>query len=161
MALELSDLLERPDIHAVYLERYRAESIMRRLWRIANGLSAWGALPDGSEMWHERAESGGGSAPRGGLSTPGASVAEVAVPACFALRLEAHKVYLYAGQVERAVKGLGREEREAFGEWLGLRRHSAVFWVVPKHAMVRRSPSASRELERAAMAIAATAEVRP
>lgn len=156
MAVGLADFLEEPEIHEVYLRRYRAEYVSHFLWKIVHGVSGWTRLPAGSEMWHEAQEGGGGYV---GTAQNGARLALITVPACFALGMDAQRLILGASTLERLLATMPLDERSAFEDFLNQRRHSAIFQLVKKHAMVRRNPNASRELASAAMRLEAICEV--
>lgn len=155
MALELADILEEPSIHEIYVRRYRAEYASHFLWKIVHGISGWTTLPAGSDMWHETQE-GGGYVPS---AQSGARVARITVPPCFALRLEQHRLVLGASALERLIATMPLGERSALEDFLNQQRHSAIFYLHKKHAMVRRNPSVKRELASAAMRLEGVCEV--
>ncbi len=158
--LTLEHLIEVPDIHQVYVARYRAEFVTRHLWRIAHGRTAWTMLPAGSDI-QELPEGGrGGTSGRAvPVAQVGARVAYIKIPAALCLDLEAHSLTLTGSTLAEVMRRLHFEESIAWEDFIAAKRHSAVFSLVKRWAMTRRNDSATEELASAALKVGAACEV--
>jgi hypothetical protein len=154
---ELAEILEDRDIHEVYLLRYRAEYVMRKLWEITQGRSHW------RSAGVNRPALGSGS--RGGVGVAGigqatrAKYALITVPECAVLRFERERRRLWSTHLARSVNRLPFDQRKAVEDFLLEPRPSAVFKLVKRWAMVRRDDNASEHLAKAALSIVALTDV--
>ena len=157
--LTLEHLIEIPDIHEVYVARYRAEHVTHHLWRIAHGRAAWDMLPAGSDI--QDIEHGRGGTPSRAVPVAqvGARLAYIKIPAAVCLELDAHVLSLTGSALAEAMRRLSRAEPAAWEEFIAQPRHSAVFSLVKRWAMTRRNSSASEALGRAALMVGAACEV--
>ena len=148
--MELSHLLEEPDIHEVYLERLRAEYLTKTLWQLTHERIHWSKMP----LTPLEAKSGGvGGASAGGFQSRSPSFVEFEVPAVAMLAFEGERWRLWQNAYFQAAQGLSGDEQHAFREHTLSARYSAVFAVNHRQATVRRSVSADWELARAALKI--------
>jgi hypothetical protein len=151
MPEQLADFLEDRDIHQVYLLRYRAEYVMRKLWEITQGRSHWRSAGT------TRSTLGGGAG--GGVGVAGigqatrAKYALITVPECAVLEFEGERLRLWSTHLSRRVNALPFDQRKAVEDFLLEPRPSAVFKLVKRWAMVRRDDNASEHLAKAALTI--------
>jgi uncharacterized C2H2 Zn-finger protein len=154
--IELHDLIEDRDIHEVYLLRYRADYVMRKLWEITQGRSHWRSA--GSHRPGPGAGSGGGVGVAGIGQATRAKYALVTVPECAVLHFEGERLRLWSTHVNRTLNALPFDQRKAVEDFLMAPRCSAVFSLVKRWAMVRRNESASEHLAKAALGIVILAD---
>lgn len=157
----ISHLLEDPDIHAVYLDRWRAEYLAQTLWKLTNERLHWERHPALVPLVVTSSR-GGDRRPVGGFKREGARYLNYDVPpvAVLNFRLEARRIY--NSSYREALFTLTIDERNAWDEHMLRPRYSAAFAIVYRHAMVRRSDSvaSSKELAAAAVKIAMFSELR-
>lgn len=140
----------------VQVQRYRADYLMRDLWRLYHGRVQWGVLvrhAGGAEL------RGAAVAGAGSLSSMRAAYRDVIVPAHARLGVEEHVLRVWRGALRQARRTLQRDEELAVEDYLLSGRHASVFRV--DGAYVRRSATSSEHLARAALKLASAGEVKP
>lgn len=155
MTLLLDPLLApRDTTHALQLQRYRCEYVLRGLWRIVQGRAHWQvaiARPADLEGGSFRTV-GGGS-----LESRKAAFLLVEVPAHARLGIDEHQLRLWRRSLHKAWQSLKADEEFALEDWLNRERHNAIFRV--EGATVRRNQGASEDLARAALKLMAAVDV--
>jgi hypothetical protein len=149
--LDLLHLIEVPDIHEVYLARYRAEAITHKVWRLLHCKDNWSSI--GRNPGH--LEKRGGDRPdtgSTGLENNGSlAFVDIKIDPCVCLNYKGEMLRLYRVDLARAFSSMQPKVRVAVEEHLSLKRYSAVFSVVHRWAMVRRNTTASEEVAKGAM----------
>lgn len=148
--MELSHILETRDIHAVYLDRLRAEYLTKTLWKLTHEHVHWQTLP----LTPLEAKSSGGDSSGGvGFSSRSPRYVEFVVPPVAMLDFGGERWRIWKDGYGSALQNLPLDQQDAFKEHMLKRRYSAVYAVIPRWAMVRRTTGASRELAIASLKI--------
>lgn len=135
------------------LAKWRADHVLKALWRVAHDRQRWHDLP--SKPLHVN----GCSRDLPGLRTAGAAYLMIHVRELPALNLEEHVLRLYRGDYARVLDTLSDVERHELKHHLAQPRYSAVFRHHARDKQVLRSHDAALPLATAALRIAAWAEV--
>lgn len=140
----------------VQVQRYRADYLMRDLWRLYHGRVQWSVL-----VRHAGSMDGRGAAVAGAgsLRSMRAAYRDVIVPAHARLGVEEHVLRVWRGALRQARHTLQRDEELAVEDYLLADRHASVFRV--DGAYVRRSATSSEHLARAALKLASAGETKP
>lgn len=157
----ISHLLEEPDIHRVYIERLRAEYLAQTLWQLVNNRVSWERHPATVPLVETSSRGGDGRA-SGGFKSESLRYLNYAVPPVAVLDFRYEGRRIYSSSYREGLNTLTIDEKNVWDEHMLRNRYSAVFAIVHRHAMVRRSDSvrSSRELASAALKIAVFSELR-
>jgi hypothetical protein len=98
--LDISRFLEKPEIHHTYIQRYRANFLMREVWNILHERSSWHVIA--TKPTHLESRGGGSGAPSAPTSR---SYAHVNVPECFFLGVKKHALNLWQGDLRLLLQG--------------------------------------------------------
>ena len=147
--MELSHLLEEPDIHAVYLDRLRAERLTRVLWELVHERRSWETMP----LVPRDSGGGGGSDKRASPAFSRPLFVEFGVPPVRSLAFPGETWRLFKADYVAALNTLPYEQEDALKDHLLKKRYSAIFVTIAAHTMVRRSASADKALAEAVVTV--------
>lgn len=139
--------------HQLQLHRYRAEYVLRELWRIYHQRTGWRHV-----IVRRDGGSGAVVAGAGSMGSVRAAYVDVIVPAASRLEVDEHLMRMWRSSLRAARRTLTADEDFAVEEFLHRQRHAAVFVV--EGGGVRRNRSASPDLARAALKLMAAAEIK-
>lgn len=149
--MDISHLLEEPDIHARYLDRLRAERLAKVLWQLTQEHIHWKTVSTSAPLEARGDMGGGGTSGGAGFAGVTPFFLDFEVPPVPALAFEGESWCIWRGSYIAALQSLPLEQREALQEHVLRTRYSAVFATNKREATVRRSVSASPELAAAAL----------
>lgn len=128
--------------------RWRAEAVMRQLWRVAHQQASWTSLHDSHATPSD--------APRGGPSRGGVYL-QVAVPPLPELAIATHSLRLWRTSLEEVLREADPSEQASLRAFFAKTRYSAVFAYERRDRYVRRG-WVDVEVAQIALALAAVAE---
>jgi hypothetical protein len=138
---------------AIGLQRWRADAMMRELWRLHHNRTHWKTVIKASSEGSSAVVVGGGST--GYLK---AAYLEVVVAGHTRLGIEDHQLRVWKGTLRRVWRDLKPHEDLALESYLLQERHSSVFLADGPY--VQKGRGTSDDLARAALKLMAAAEVK-
>ena len=151
--LDLSHLIEEPDIHQVYIARYCAEAATNKVWRLLHNLDHWTTIGRKPDHLEKRGSDREGTSKTGLEHSGGLAYADFKIEPCALLGFDGAKQRIYRVDLARAFTDMPDRVRGALEEHLSSKRYGAIFAPVQRWAMVRRVSTASKDAAKGAMLI--------
>lgn len=145
-----------PNMYATNLEKWRADHVLKNLWRVAHGRQRWhGLAPKPLHM------NGSRRSDLPGLAIAGAAYLMIRVRALPALGIEEHWLRLYRGDYGRVLEALSEAQRHELKCYLARPQYSSVFRWHSRDRVVSLAHDVEPEVGEAALRIGEVAEPLP